>query len=313
MILMETKLQRFERLKITLNEIESLTISQNSLVRRYNWSVNDSENIKEKVEDCERKISNLISGESRMLEGKKGSANYRRTKGLETIQSEIKQLEDECFDLKIERVNIKRELRKKHSEYDGRTYSEFMKFKDLEKSKRKDKAVLKNKIWEMILVILYAGFVGISCFIGILFAVEDNDYFSSIVITSCFGPLIFFATASEIFPIKSKDQVLEIVSLDIENEMKGYDPLLSKHKASWFREIKISSTLKNNKKLIHSLEKEKRKLTRRFDKLRERKTSLLDDLNQKIGEINETLNSISEVESDIKKKYESISDMIPNS
>lgn len=311
---METKIQRFERLKITLNEIESLTVSQNSLVRRYNWSVTDSEHIKEKIDSCEQKISNLLPDQFQLPENADGSVTSEVAIGLDLIRSQIENLENQCTELEKERKKIYRELRKEHNEFGGKTYSEFMKFQKIEQSVKKDMAVQKGKIMEVLIGILLACVIGILLLVVPMSLLDFNPE-NVILASTCLIPLSFIAGWSVLSPMlsKLKKQTLAKVSQEIENEMERYDSTISKHTANEARAKKISSILKKNKKLIHSLEKKNKKFTRSFERLSEEKSNLFEELNQKIGEINETLNSISEVESDIKKKYESISDMIPNS
>ena len=313
MSFMETKLQRFERLKITLNEIESLIGSQNALVLRYDWSVRDIEYIKEKIGACEHKISNLLPDQMQLPENVEGSAIYDEAGGLDIIRSQIKNLENQCSELEAERKNINRELPKKHNEFGGRTYSEFMKFKKIEQSIKKDMAVYKNKIREVLIGIVFAGLIGVLLLVVPLFILDYNPELV-IAASTCLWPVIFLAGHRFIFPMvsKSKKQVLAKVSKEIENEMEVYDSTISKHMKNERRAKKISSILKKNKKLIHSLDKKNKKFMRSFDQLREEKSNLYDELNQKISEIEDTLNSLVEVETEIKNKYDSISKMIPS-
>ena len=314
MILMETKLQRFERLKTTLDEIQSLTDLQNFLViNECNWSVTDSEHIKEKIDSCEHKISNLLPDQFQLPENADGSVTSEVAIGLDLIRSQIENLENQCTELEKERKKIYRELRKEHNEFGGKTYSEFMKFQKIEQSVKKDMAVQKAKVMGVLIGILLACVIVILSLVVPLSLLDYNPG-AVIMVNICLSPLIIRLCLG--IKITPDDRVLAKVSQKIENEMKRYDSTISKHTANEARAKKISSILKKNKKLIHSLEKKNKKnkkFTRSYNQLREEKSNLFEELNQKIGEINETLNSISEVESDIKKKYESISDMIPNS
>ncbi|MGB0265644.1 MAG: hypothetical protein ACPGAN_05105 [Candidatus Poseidoniaceae archaeon] len=299
---METKLQRFERLKKTLNEIESLTRPQNTLVRRYNQFVSEAEDFKKKLEISEHKISETYRNRIEMPGGQENSEDRDHSMRAEFGLSHIEYLESECSKLENERKKINRRLKKKHDEFGGKTYSEFMQSQKIEHSIRKDMAVHKNKMREAFLEIALFG--GIILLVGgVPFLMFTSPDVNGIITMGIFlVPFLYFIFWNLIFPIKSKEQVLTEVSQSIEDEMGSYESVISKHIKDERRKTKIGSTLKEHRRKVRAL----RELTKN-------RSELVEGLNHAINEIETTLNSLTEIESEIREKYGSISEMIPNS
>ena len=194
---MESKLQRFERLKATMLEIDDLTRTQNRCVENCNLRRNSMDEINREIANCDEMVSSILANNPPEASEKKVRRKAPKKRGKRgekpkekeepEIPEEVLQESKDLFELTEQQVEIddakvrikeieseqkklKKRIRTKHKVLGNKTCEEYVKFQEKEKEIRIEK---KNNNSFKAGVLALALAIVISIFISLLFYTDE--------------------------------------------------------------------------------------------------------------------------------------------
>ena len=166
---MESKLQRFNRLKNTILEIQKTTIEQSQHTKILDQLVQSIEDVKTGIEQCRREIFELESGvrdpkKTNLPTRKKGTRRAKTTRipnktitstttnsilqgsSINELNAQILEWKMESEELKIEIKELKAKLNEKYDELGGKTLTEYKQIRKTEEESRIEIALGKENL-----------------------------------------------------------------------------------------------------------------------------------------------------------------------